>query len=109
MERAQASAAELVERLRGHRWVTRVHYPGFGAIVSIEVEGDAATAQAVCEATRLWVHTTSLGGVESSLERRRRWAGEHPDVPETLLRLSVGIEPAPSGEGGPVAAASYGV
>jgi cystathionine gamma-synthase len=123
MERAQASAAELVERLRGHRRVTRVHYPGFGAIVSIEVEGDAATAQAVCGATRLWVHTTSLGGVESSLERRRRWAGEHPDVPETLLRLSVGIEdvddlwrdldsalePAPSGEGGPVAAASYGV
>ena len=43
-------------------------------------------------ATRLWVHATSLGGVESSLERRRRWPGESADVPETLVRLSVGVE-----------------
>ena len=43
-------------------------------------------------ATRLWVHATSLGGVESSLERRRRWAGESTEVPETLVRLSVGVE-----------------
>ncbi len=40
----------------------------------------------------LWVHATSLGGVESSLERRRKWPGESRDVPETLLRLSVGVE-----------------
>ena len=33
-----------------------------------------------------------LGGVESALERRRRWSGESTDVPETLLRLSVGVE-----------------
>jgi cystathionine gamma-synthase len=38
------------------------------------------------------VHATSLGGVESSLERRRRHAGEPHTVPENLLRLSVGIE-----------------
>ena len=38
------------------------------------------------------MHATSLGGVESSLERRRRWPGESADVPETLIRLSVGIE-----------------
>ena len=43
-------------------------------------------------ATRLWVHATSLGGVESSLERRRRWPGESREVPEALVRLSVGIE-----------------
>jgi cystathionine gamma-synthase len=40
----------------------------------------------------LWVHTTSLGGVESTLERRRRWSTELPTVPEGLIRLSVGIE-----------------
>ena len=41
---------------------------------------------------RLWAHATSLGGVESSLERRRRWPGELKTVPEGLVRLSVGIE-----------------
>ena len=44
------------------------------------------------DACRLWVFATSLGGVESSLERRRRWLGELPTVPEGLIRLSVGIE-----------------
>jgi cystathionine gamma-synthase len=46
----------------------------------------------VIDAVRLWQHATSLGGVESSLERRRRWPGELASVPEGLLRLSVGIE-----------------
>ena len=43
-------------------------------------------------ATRVWVHATSLGGVESQIERRRRQPGEPEAVPENLLRLSVGIE-----------------
>ena len=47
---------------------------------------------AVTSSVRLWVPATSLGGVESSLERRRQWPGESSDVPETLVRLSVGIE-----------------
>jgi cystathionine gamma-synthase len=38
------------------------------------------------------VHATSLGGVESSLERRRRHAAESDAVPESLVRLSIGIE-----------------
>jgi len=92
MERAQANAAELAERLAGHSRVAAVHYPGFGAIVSIEVVGDAAAAEEVGQHTHLWVHATSLGGVESSLERRRRHSGESASVPETLVRLSVGIE-----------------
>jgi cystathionine gamma-synthase len=46
----------------------------------------------VVAALRLWVPATSLGGVESSIERRRRFATESPTVPEDLLRLSVGIE-----------------
>jgi len=46
----------------------------------------------VASGTSLWAHATSLGGVESSLERRRRWPEESTDVPDGLLRLSVGIE-----------------
>ena len=61
-------------------------------MISIEVRGTADAAEQVCDATRLWVHATSLGGVESLLERRRRWPLESHDVPETLIRLSVGIE-----------------
>jgi cystathionine gamma-synthase len=64
---------------------------GFGSLVSVEL-ADAATADAFVDGTSLWVFATSLGGVESSLERRRRWAGELPTVPEGLVRLSVGIE-----------------
>jgi len=61
-------------------------------MVSVVLHGDAAAAERVGDTTLLWVHATSLGGVESSLERRRRWPGESHEVPETLLRLSVGIE-----------------
>ncbi len=64
----------------------------FGAIISLELQGGADAAEAVADATHLWVHATSLGGVESTLERRRRWPEESPDVPDGLLRLSVGIE-----------------
>ena len=65
---------------------------GFGAIVAIEVACGADGAERVAAAVRLWVHATSLGGVESSLERRRRHPAEAPTVPENLLRLSVGVE-----------------
>jgi cystathionine gamma-synthase len=107
LERAQQNAQTLAERLTEHRSVRRVRYPGlpedpahevaartmdgFGAMIAIEL-ADAATADAVVDAVRLWAHATSLGGVESSLERRRRWPSELPVVPEGLLRLSVGIE-----------------
>ncbi|NED97262.1 cystathionine gamma-synthase [Phytoactinopolyspora alkaliphila] len=94
LERAQATAAELADRLSGHRNVRVVRYPGFGTVLSIEVPGGAAGADAVVAAARLWVHTTSLGGVESTLERRRRWPAESTTVDESLIRLSVGIEDA---------------
>ncbi len=92
MERAQASARELARRLSGHPRVERVRYPGWGALVSIEVSGGADAADRVTTSTRLWVHATSFGGVESTLERRRRWPTERPAVPESLVRLSVGLE-----------------
>lgn len=92
VERAQSNAMELVRRLDGHPAIERVRYPGFGGIIAIEVAGGALAADLVSHSTEIWVHATSLGGVESSLERRRRWKGEPPTIPDNLLRLSVGIE-----------------
>ncbi|MEU2200483.1 aminotransferase class I/II-fold pyridoxal phosphate-dependent enzyme [Isoptericola sp. NPDC019482] len=108
VERAGASAAELARRLAEHPGVAEVRHPslpgdpgheraaglmnGFGAILGLRPHGGPAAADAVVAAVRLWVPATSLGGVESTLERRRRFATESPTVPEDLLRLSVGVE-----------------
>jgi len=89
---AEANAKALVTRLQSHAKITKVRYPGFGAVISFEVDGNAEKAEKVCESSRLIAHATSLGGVESLWERRRRWAGESPSVPEQLIRLSVGCE-----------------
>jgi cystathionine gamma-synthase len=91
VERAQANAAELSRRLEDHSSVLEVRYPGFGGMVSI-VLADAAAADALTHGTSLWVHATSLGGVESTFERRRRWRSEPSTIPEGLVRLSVGVE-----------------
>ena len=64
---------------------------GFGSIVSFEVTGGADRADAVCSRLRLIQHATSLGAVESSVERRGALAGQ-AHVPPALLRLSVGCE-----------------
>jgi cystathionine gamma-synthase len=109
MERAQANALTLAQRLRAHPRVTKVRYPGladdpgherarrlyrgFGAMISFELAGTAEEAESVCEAVRLITHATSLGGVESLIERRARHAVDAAGgTPPTLLRLSVGIE-----------------
>ena len=89
---AEANAKKLVSRLQNHAKVTKVRYPGFGAVISFEIDGNAEKAEKVCESSRLIAHATSLGGVESLWERRRRWAGESPSVPEQLIRISVGCE-----------------
>ncbi len=106
---AQANALELAHRLDDHPAVTRVRFPGlagdpfheratrlhdgYGAIVSFDVAGTIADAEQVCERVELITHATSLGGVESLIERRARYPvdAEHGSPP-TLLRLSVGIE-----------------
>ena len=89
---AESNAKDLVARLSQHPKITKVRYPGFGAVISFEVDGTAEAAQKVCESSQLITHATSLGGIESLWERRRRWAGESPSVPEQLIRLSVGCE-----------------
>jgi cystathionine gamma-synthase len=108
VERAGANAVELARRLVTHPAVDRVRHPslpddpaheratrlmrGYGAMIGVEVRGGADAAERVAAAVRLWTHATSLGGVESLIERRRRYPSEAPTVPEGLLRLSVGVE-----------------
>ena len=69
---------------------------GFGPLLSFEVnpgEVDSeAAADRVVASSRLILPATSFGGVESSWERRARWAAE--TAPDGLIRLSVGVEPA---------------
>ncbi|HYO41513.1 MAG TPA: PLP-dependent transferase [Nocardioidaceae bacterium] len=92
LERAQANAQELARRLAGHPAVEEVRYPGFGAILALVTASGADAADLLTRRTTLWVHATSLGGVESTFERRRRWRTEAATIPEGLVRLSVGIE-----------------
>jgi cystathionine gamma-synthase len=92
VERAQANAAELASRLAVHPAVAEVRYPGFGGIVAIVVAQGPLAADLLTRSTSLWVHATSLGGVESTFERRRRWKSEPATIPDALVRLSVGIE-----------------
>ena len=63
---------------------------GFGAVLAFEVV-DAPTADRLCDHLRVIVHATSLGGVESTIERRGKLPGQG-HVPPGLLRLSVGCE-----------------
>lgn len=107
LERAQKSAMVLAERLARHPRVATTRYPGlpqhpthavardqlkgFGTIISFDVLGDAAAADAVCSTLRLIQHATSLGAVESTIERRAAIPGQE-HLPASLLRLSVGIE-----------------
>ncbi|MDP9026856.1 MAG: PLP-dependent transferase [Actinomycetota bacterium] len=91
VERAQSNAQQIVARLADHAALADIRYPGFGAIVSL-VLPDAASADRFVAGVRLARHATSLGGVETTLERRRRWPGEAPTIPEGLVRVSVGIE-----------------
>ena len=90
VERSGANAAELAARLASHRAVQEVHYPGLGAVVSFDV-GSQEVADKVCGAVRVIVPATSLGAVETLIERRARWSMED-HLPPGLIRLAVGIE-----------------
>jgi cystathionine gamma-synthase len=107
LERAQQSALALAQRLERHPQVELARYPGlpshpthttarrvlknFGTIISFDLRGGADMADRVCAQVQLVRHATSLGAVESTMERRAAIPGQQ-HLPPSLLRLSVGIE-----------------
>ena len=113
MDRHCDNAEAIVEHLVQHPAVSKVIYPGlaehpghevaakqmkrFGGIISFRVAAGVETALAVCAATKVWTLGESLGGVESLIEHPGRMthasvAGTDLEVPDDLIRLSVGIE-----------------
>jgi cystathionine gamma-synthase len=65
---------------------------GFGAMLAFEVAAGAESAEAVCAGVTRIANATSLGGVESLIERRGRYPEEQGRVPANLIRFSVGCE-----------------
>jgi cystathionine gamma-synthase len=113
MDRHCDNAEAIVEHLVQHPAVSMVIYPGlaehpghevaakqmkrFGGIISFRVAAGVEKALAVCAATEVWTLGESLGGVESLIEHPGRMthasvAGTDLEVPDDLIRLSVGIE-----------------
>lgn len=102
------NAAAVANFLSAHQGVAKVHYPGlvshaqhaiaakqmadFGGMLSFEVRGDRARAIKVASALKLFCNATSLGAVESLVEHRESCEGPGSTTPDTLLRLSVGLE-----------------
>jgi cystathionine gamma-synthase len=107
LETAQRSAQTLAERLQAHPDVATVRYPGleshpthqvaktfmtgFGAMMSFDPVGAGERAGALCDHLKIVFHATSLGGVESTMERRSVIAGQEK-IPPSLIRFSVGCE-----------------
>ncbi len=103
-----ATASKLAKFLATHSAIQTVHYPflpthphheiaqkqmqGAGAMLSIEVKGGREAAMKLANSLQLFVHATSLGGVESLIEHRKSIEGEFSQTPESLLRVSVGLE-----------------
>jgi cystathionine gamma-synthase len=114
MERHCDNAERVVEFLQSHPRVTKILYPGlpehrnhdvaarqmkrFGGMISFRT-ASVEDALAVCGATELFTLGESLGGVESLVEHPGKMthasvAGSLLEVPDDLVRLSVGIEDA---------------
>lgn len=107
LARAQESAGRLARWLQSRDWIECVRYPGldshpthavaaaqlkgYGSMISFDVAGGAPAADALCRNVRLIRHATSLGSVESTMERRGAVPGQE-HLPSSLIRLSVGIE-----------------
>ncbi|WP_234410819.1 cystathionine gamma-synthase [Nocardioides terrigena] len=115
MDRHCDNAEKVVDFLASHAAVSEVIYPGleshpghavaakqmkrFGGMVSFRVTGGVEQALRVCESTAVFTLGESLGGVESLIEHPGRMthasvAGTDLEVPDDLVRLSVGIETA---------------
>ncbi|MEA5468161.1 trans-sulfuration enzyme family protein [Spirulina sp. 06S082] len=104
------NADKLARWLQQHRAIARVHYPGlsthsgyaiasqqmsgFGGMLSVELKGGKEAAFAMAAHVKLFRRATSLGGVESLIEHRASIEGKNTRTPDSLLRLSVGLENA---------------
>ena len=103
-----ANAMAIARHLERHPAVERVLYPGlashsghavasrqmtdgFGGMMSILVRGGFDQARSLCTRFRVIVPATSLGGVESLAEHRKSVEGPGSPVPDTLVRLSIGL------------------
>jgi cystathionine gamma-synthase len=113
MQRHGENAAAVAEFLSGHPSVSAVLYPGlpghpghqvaarqmrgFGGMVSVRMRRGRAAAESLCAGTGVFILAESLGGVESLIEypaamTHASTAGSQLEVPDDLVRLSVGIE-----------------
>ena len=113
MRQHSENAALVAEFLSDHPAIASVLYPGlpshpghevaakqmsgFGGMVSVRMKGGADAARKLCAATEIFILAESLGGVESLIEHpgamtHASTAGSQLEVPDDLVRLSVGIE-----------------
>ena len=113
MQRHSENAARVADFLSGHPAISQVLYPGlpshpghqvaarqmrnFGGMVSVRMAGGVEAARKLCSATEIFILAESLGGVESLIEHpgamtHASTAGSQLEVPDDLVRLSVGIE-----------------
>lgn len=110
VDKSEANAHELAKRLSGHSKISQVNYPslpsdsqhekaarllphGCGGMLSFEIDATIEQVDEILRSLKLIAHATSLGGVESLIERRARYIPEQQaGVPATLCRYSVGIE-----------------
>ncbi|OBJ50577.1 cystathionine gamma-synthase [Mycobacterium sp. 1423905.2] len=113
MQRHSENALAVAEFLDGHSAVSAVLYPGlpahpghevaarqmssFGGMVSVRMRDGRSAAEKLCARTQLFILAESLGGVESLIEHpsamtHASTAGSQLEVPDDLVRLSVGIE-----------------
>jgi cystathionine gamma-synthase len=113
MQRHSENGAAVAQFLAEHPSVDAVLYPGlpshpghqvaarqmhgFGGMVSVRMRGGRPAAQALCANTKVFILAESLGGVESLIEHpgamtHASTAGSQLEVPDDLVRLSVGIE-----------------
>jgi cystathionine gamma-synthase len=107
--RAQSESALRVARfLQRHPAVEVVHYPGlpehpghavavrqmsgFGGMLSFQVRGGRETAMGAVARCRLFIRATSLGGAHSLVEHRASVEGPESRTPQSLIRLSIGLE-----------------
>ncbi len=113
MQRHSENAMAVAQFLAGHPSVSTVFYPGlpshpghdiaarqmrdFGGMVSVRMRGGCPAAEKLCAGTKVFILAESLGGVESLIElpsamTHASTAGSQLEVPDDLVRLSVGIE-----------------